>query len=131
MLQSESRKGMRTFKAADGRLCIVRLLTSTVLAAVLRPFHTHARLGLWTCAGQHATLCQCSPIQAHPRAAPQVTDQGTAVGNLNELEAIDGEIWANVWLTDCIARVDPQSGVVKCVAAPAPFKFPRKAVLRS
>jgi len=44
------------------------------------------------------------------------------VGNLNELEAIDGEIWANVWLTDCIARVDPQSGVVKCVAAPAPFQ---------
>ncbi|KAK9826436.1 hypothetical protein WJX81_005557 [Elliptochloris bilobata] len=43
----------------------------------------------------------------------QVTDQGSPVGNLNELEAIDGEIWANIWITDCIARVDPQSGVVK------------------
>ena len=44
----------------------------------------------------------------------QVTDQGSPVGNLNELEAINGEIWANVWLTSCVARIDPQSGVVKC-----------------
>ena len=55
-----------------------------------------------------------------------MTDQGAAVGNLNELEAIDSEIWANVWMTDCIARVDPQSGVVKCAAAPAPFS-PRRS----
>ena len=41
-------------------------------------------------------------------------DQGSPVGNLNELEAIDGEIWANVWLTSCVARIDPQSGAVKC-----------------
>ena len=39
------------------------------------------------------------------------------MGNLNELEAIEGEIWANVWLTGCIARIDPQSGAVKCAAA--------------
>ena len=36
------------------------------------------------------------------------------MGNLNELEAIDGEIWANIWLTSCVARIDPQSGAVKC-----------------
>ncbi len=72
---------------------------------------------------------QLSRSERDPRAAPQVTDQGAAVGNLNELEAIDGEIWANVWMTDCIARIDPQSGAVKCVAAPAPFKFPRTTVL--
>ncbi|MFC2029800.1 glutaminyl-peptide cyclotransferase [Chloroflexota bacterium] len=31
---------------------------------------------------------------------------------LNELEYIDGEVYANVWTTDLIARIDPQSGQV-------------------
>lgn len=29
-----------------------------------------------------------------------------------QLEVIDGEVWANVWQTECIARVDPRSGSV-------------------
>lgn len=32
--------------------------------------------------------------------------------NLNELEYIDGEVWANIWLEDRIARIDPESGNV-------------------
>lgn len=31
---------------------------------------------------------------------------------LNELEWVKGEIWANVWMTDQIARIDPKSGQV-------------------
>lgn len=31
---------------------------------------------------------------------------------LNELEYINGEIWANVYLSDCIVRISPQSGTV-------------------
>jgi glutamine cyclotransferase len=42
-----------------------------------------------------------------------VTDDGKPVFNLNELEWIDGEIWANVWLTDRVARIDPATGQVK------------------
>jgi glutaminyl-peptide cyclotransferase len=42
----------------------------------------------------------------------RVQDAGRAVGNLNELEWIEGEIWANVWMTDRIARIAPNSGVV-------------------
>ncbi|MCJ2181530.1 glutaminyl-peptide cyclotransferase [Novosphingobium sp. 1949] len=42
-----------------------------------------------------------------------VTDAGEPVPMLNELEWIDGEIWANVWMTDRIARIDPASGAVK------------------
>lgn len=42
----------------------------------------------------------------------QVTDQGNPVVNLNELEYIKGEIWANVWRSDRIARIDPKSGKV-------------------
>lgn len=32
---------------------------------------------------------------------------------INELETIDGEIWANVWMTDMIVRIDPASGNIK------------------
>jgi glutaminyl-peptide cyclotransferase len=38
---------------------------------------------------------------------------GTALRDLNELEYINGEIWANVWHTDLIVRIDPTSGQVK------------------
>lgn len=41
-----------------------------------------------------------------------VTWQGQPLGNLNELEWIKGEIYANVWLTDWIVRIDPASGRV-------------------
>ncbi len=42
----------------------------------------------------------------------EVTDQGKPVVRLNELEMVNGEIWANVWQTDRIARIDPETGVV-------------------
>jgi len=41
-----------------------------------------------------------------------VTDDGRLIDQLNELEWIDGEIWANVWQTTLIARIDPLSGNV-------------------
>lgn len=41
-----------------------------------------------------------------------VTDHGQPVKNLNELEWVNGEIFANVWHTDRIARIDPTSGKV-------------------
>ena len=31
---------------------------------------------------------------------------------LNELEYVNGEVYANVWLTDRIARIDPATGRV-------------------
>lgn len=41
-----------------------------------------------------------------------VTDGGVPVVRLNELEYINGEIWANIWGEDRIARIDPASGRV-------------------
>lgn len=41
-----------------------------------------------------------------------VRDDGIPISNLNELEYIDGEVWANVWQTDRIARIDPADGRV-------------------
>ena len=31
---------------------------------------------------------------------------------LNELEWIEGEVWGNIWQTECIARVSPVDGKV-------------------
>jgi len=41
-----------------------------------------------------------------------VTDRGAPVDQLNELESIHGQIWANVWHTDRIARISPSTGQV-------------------
>jgi glutamine cyclotransferase len=41
-----------------------------------------------------------------------VTDDGRPVDQLNELEYIKGEVWANVWNTNRIARIDPATGKV-------------------
>ena len=41
-----------------------------------------------------------------------VTAGGTAVKNLNELEWVKGEIFANIWMTDYVARIDPATGRV-------------------
>lgn len=43
----------------------------------------------------------------------KVTANGCPVEKLNELEWIDGEIWANIWQTNLVARIDPASGAVK------------------
>jgi glutamine cyclotransferase len=42
----------------------------------------------------------------------EVYDNERKVDQLNELEYINGEIWANIWMTDRIARIDPASGKV-------------------
>jgi glutaminyl-peptide cyclotransferase len=41
-----------------------------------------------------------------------VTADGVPVKNVNELEWVKGEIYANIWLTNRIARIDPTSGKV-------------------
>jgi len=42
----------------------------------------------------------------------RVRDAGRPVSNLNELEWVENEIWANVWMTDRIARISPNTGDV-------------------
>jgi glutamine cyclotransferase len=41
-----------------------------------------------------------------------VRDGGIAIRDLNELDYVRGEIYANVWHTDRIARISPESGRV-------------------
>ncbi len=42
----------------------------------------------------------------------EVRHEGEPVRRLNELEWVDGEVWANVLESDRVARIDPESGAV-------------------
>lgn len=42
----------------------------------------------------------------------RVTANGCPVANLNELEWVDGQIYANIWQTNLIAKIDPATGKV-------------------
>jgi glutaminyl-peptide cyclotransferase len=42
----------------------------------------------------------------------EVTLDGEPLRRLNELECVDGAVWANVWLSDDVVRIDPVSGRV-------------------
>jgi glutaminyl-peptide cyclotransferase len=53
------------------------------------------------------------PATLHVQSALNVTADGLPVQKLNELEWIKGEIWANVWQTPQIARINPKTGAVK------------------
>ena len=44
-----------------------------------------------------------------------MTLDGEPVDRLNELECVDGTVWANVWQTDRIVAIDPTSGLVGAV----------------
>ncbi|MDB5045393.1 MAG: glutamine cyclotransferase [Deinococcus sp.] len=59
-----------------------------------------------------ATLVWRDPKTFAVRRSITVTDQGQPVRNLNELEYVQGSVYANVWLTDRIARIDPATGKV-------------------
>lgn len=41
-----------------------------------------------------------------------VDESGRPVKNLNELEHVDGTLWANIWFSNDIIGIDPESGRV-------------------
>ncbi len=59
-----------------------------------------------------ATLRVLDPETFEVRRRVTVTENGTPVKDLNELEMVKGELWANLWTKDRIARINPQSGAV-------------------
>jgi glutamine cyclotransferase len=69
--------------------------------------------------GQHlimsdgtATLHFLDPVTLEETGQLQVLARGQPVDQLNELEYIRGEVFANVWQTDLIVRIDPETGQV-------------------
>jgi len=59
-----------------------------------------------------ATLRFLDPDTLGVRRSIQVRDGKQPVDMLNELEYVNGEIFANVWQTDWVVRIQPESGRV-------------------
>jgi glutaminyl-peptide cyclotransferase len=59
-----------------------------------------------------STIVYRSPETFAVSRSIEVVDAAQPVENLNELEMVGGELWANVWQTDLIARIDPATGSV-------------------
>ena len=62
-----------------------------------------------------ADLQFMDPETFAPVSRITVTLNGNPINNLNELEYINGEVWANVWQTDFIVRIDPATGVINSI----------------
>ena len=58
------------------------------------------------------TLHFLDPETLEETGSVQVRDSHGPVIWLNELEYVEGEVFANVWQTDLVARIDPESGRV-------------------
>ncbi|MBC8086644.1 MAG: glutaminyl-peptide cyclotransferase [Phycisphaerae bacterium] len=59
-----------------------------------------------------AVIAFRDPATFEAKRTIEVTDHGVPVSSINELEWVKGEIWANVWQTDQIARINPANGHV-------------------
>lgn len=59
-----------------------------------------------------ATIRVLDPVSLRQTGAIHVTAQGQPLAQLNELEWIKGQIYANIWQANRIARIDPKTGKV-------------------
>lgn len=59
-----------------------------------------------------AQLVFRDPVTFERQRVVSVTYQGQPLNRLNELECVDGVVYANVYRTNFIARIDPETGVV-------------------
>ena len=62
--------------------------------------------------GSHK-LYHIAPSGFHILKEVEVFDHTGPVEQLNELEYVEGLVWANVWQTDRIVAIDPETGAVK------------------
>lgn len=62
-----------------------------------------------------ASLQFIDPDTFQVQGKVEVTLDGRPIANLNELEYINGEVWANVWMTNEIVRIDPDTGKINSV----------------
>lgn len=105
--------------------------------AVVRDLATLAGIGTFTYEGEGWGLCfdgtvlfmsdgsdtltVRNPATFEVLRTVRVTRGGQPVSALNELECAGGRIWANVWLTTDILRIDPSTGVVDGVLDARPL----------
>jgi glutaminyl-peptide cyclotransferase len=58
------------------------------------------------------TLRFWEPVRLKEVRRLRVHHHGSPIGFINELEYIKGEIYANIWGTDYIARISPDTGKI-------------------
>jgi glutamine cyclotransferase len=82
-----------------------------------------------------SVLTYLDPVKLTPVKTLPVTENGTARGNLNELEFIHGFIYANIWKTNLVVKIDTATGKVvgtmefNTIAHDASIKNPRADVM--
>ena len=54
-----------------------------------------------------------NPVTFQKVGQVSVYDGNTPVTNINELEYINGDVYANIWMQQKIAIINPQTGTVK------------------
>ena len=60
-----------------------------------------------------STLQFIDPISFNTTSTLEVTENGLAISQLNELEWVEGKIYANIWHTDRIIIINPLNGEVE------------------
>jgi glutaminyl-peptide cyclotransferase len=68
------------------------------------------------------------PATFDPTGTVTVTRDGQPVVNINELECVGDRVWANIWLTDEIVRINPQTGTVEAVVDASGLLTPEEQV---
>ena len=52
------------------------------------------------------------PITKNMKGSVRVTDGNSYTSSINELEWVNGEIWANIYYSKYVVRVNPSNGAV-------------------
>lgn len=69
-----------------------------------------------------ATLFRRHPDTFEVLDSVQVQLNGKPLPRLNELECVGGKVYANVWLTDEIVRINPGTGLVEALIDASPLR---------
>jgi glutaminyl-peptide cyclotransferase len=62
-----------------------------------------------------STLTFRDPVTFEETGSVEVVLEGEPVFQINELECAGGQVWANLWQTEQIVRIDPATGEVGAV----------------
>lgn len=74
-----------------------------------------------------ADLTFREPESLNQQGEVQVHLDGEEVTQINELECVDGDVWANLWNSEHLVRIDPDTGAVTAVVDASDLLTPEEA----